>query len=209
MACDVKCTYATQTLHVCYVQFSGKVGDGGPWQLSTVSHPPSSPFVQRGRAGHRFAPCRALSWSCRVGGCGFLGCWRPRWCLWLPSCASLFLASVWSNVIVCWDRLDLQSKIHGNRWGSRESVFCKSKTLNSQCLGPTTVMNMCTIRGKDSVTTNTLGSWTYIEQCHFVKRPAFVKFSPYVALGKPSKCMATFEGWQHFDKHTSIFEWKD
>ena len=28
MACDVKCTYATQTLHVRYVQFSGKAGDG-------------------------------------------------------------------------------------------------------------------------------------------------------------------------------------
>ena len=28
MVCDIKCTYATQTLHVRYVQFSGKVGDG-------------------------------------------------------------------------------------------------------------------------------------------------------------------------------------
>ena len=37
MACDVKCTYATQTLHVCYVQFSGKVGDGVNFESLTVS----------------------------------------------------------------------------------------------------------------------------------------------------------------------------
>ena len=30
--------------------------------------------------------------------------------------------------------------------------FCKSKTLNSQYLGPKTVMNMCTSHGEDSGT---------------------------------------------------------
>ena len=30
--------------------------------------------------------------------------------------------------------------------------FCKSKTLNSQYLGPKTVMNMCTSGGEDSGT---------------------------------------------------------
>ena len=61
MACDIKHTYAIQTLHVHYVQFSGKVGDSGSWQLSLVSHPPSSPFVQRDQAGHRFVGVNVLS----------------------------------------------------------------------------------------------------------------------------------------------------
>ena len=146
-------TSSISTLYRCYmyaiyVQFNVKVGGGGHWQLSTVSHPPSGPFVQYGRAGHRFAPCQAV---CRLGGCGFLRYWS-RWCLWLPSCALVFLASMWSNVILCWERLDLRTEIHRNGWGSHESVFCKFKTLNSQCLGPKTVMSMCTIRGKDSRT---------------------------------------------------------
>ena len=67
MACDVRRTYAIQTLHVRYVQFSGKVGDGWSRQLSPVSHPPFSP-MQRVQASHQFALCQAVCQSYRVGG---------------------------------------------------------------------------------------------------------------------------------------------
>ena len=93
MVCDVKHTYAIQTLHVRYVEFNGMVGDGGSWQLTSISQPPSSPFVQCGWAGHRFPLYWAVCQAYRVGGCGFLGCLSP-WCLWLPSCASVFLTSL-------------------------------------------------------------------------------------------------------------------
>ena len=46
---------------------------------STILHP--VPSVQRGLAGHRFASCRAICRSCRVGGLDFLGCWSSQWCL--------------------------------------------------------------------------------------------------------------------------------
>ena len=61
---------------------------------------------------------------------------------------SIFCCKI-KNYIVEGDKLKAN---HDYRWGGHESVFCKSKTLNSQYLGLKTVRNMRTSRGKDSQT---------------------------------------------------------